>query len=76
MALENYGYHDDAMRIAKKYVSLVEDIFESTGNLWEKYNVLEGSINVTNEYDMPPMMGWSAGVYIVLKEFTEKDKGC
>lgn len=76
IALENYGYHDDALRIAKKYVSLAENIFESTGNLWEKYNVLEGSINVTNEYDMPPMMGWSAGVYIVLKEFTEKDKGC
>lgn len=39
-------------------------VFEKTGCLWEKYNVVEGSINVTNEYEMPAMMGWSAGVYL------------
>ena len=34
-ALENYGFHKDARRLAKKYVSLVDRIFAETGNLWE-----------------------------------------
>lgn len=62
--LRNYGYIEDAKRLAKKYVALVDSVFEKTGCLWEKYNVVEGSINVTNEYEMPAMMGWSAGVYL------------
>lgn len=62
--LLNYGYTEDAKRLAEKYVRLVDRVFEKTGNLWEKYNVVEGSINVTNEYEMPAMMGWSAGVYL------------
>ncbi len=57
------GYTDDAKRLAHKFMSVVEKVFAETDNLWEKYNVVEGSINVTNEYDMPPMMGWTAGVY-------------
>lgn len=69
--LLNYGYIDDALRIAKKYTALVEKVFDETGNLWEKYNVIDGSINVNNEYEMPPMMGWSAGVYIACKKITE-----
>lgn len=66
--LLNYGFEEDAKRLAKKYVSLVDHVFEQTGNLWEKYNVVEGSINVTNEYEMPAMLGWSAGVYLYCKE--------
>lgn len=71
-SLNQYGYMDAAKRIANKYCSLVERVFEKTGNLWEKYNVVEGNINVTNEYDMPAMMGWTAGVYLYLKNFLEK----
>lgn len=62
--LEKYGYKNDALRIADKYVRLVDKVFEETGNIWEKYNVVDGNINVSNEYAMPPMMGWSAGVYL------------
>ena len=61
-ALDNYGYCDDATRIAKKYVDTTERIFEKTNNLWEKYNVVEGNINVASEYGTPPMLGWSAGI--------------
>ncbi len=67
--LARYGLCDDAKRIARKYVSLVEDVFEQTGNLWEKYNVVKGNIDVANEYDMPSMMGWTAGVYLVAKKY-------
>lgn len=64
--LDRYGYKVEARRIAEKYTSLVDKIFESTGNLWEKYNVAEGSLNVNHESKkkMPAMMGWSAGVYL------------
>ncbi len=71
--LEKYGKTDEAKRIAKKYTDLVESVFSKTGKLWEKYNVVEGNIQVVNEYDMPPMMGWTAGVYLDAKCFLETD---
>ena len=66
-ALEARGRFDDARRIAKKYVSLVEKCFDATGHLWEKYNVRDGSSNAVGEYGTPTMIGWSAGVYLSLK---------
>ena len=61
-ALDNYGYTEDAVRIATKYVHSIEKIFEETGTLWEKYNVTEGSLNVTDEYKMPEMLGWTYSI--------------
>ena len=66
--LEKYGFDADACRIAQKYIDLVDKIFDETGNLWEKYNVTDGSIDVVDEYKMPTMMGWSAGVYLAASE--------
>ncbi len=71
MGLDRYGYQKEAKRIAEKYVKLVEKVFLETGNLWEKYNVVEGNINVVNEYELPPMMGWSAGVYLSASRYLE-----
>ena len=64
-ALDRYGYTADAKRIAGKYLALVDRVFAATGKLWEKYNVLDGSNEVEDEAQggMPPMMGWTAGVY-------------
>lgn len=67
-ALQKYGFDADACRIAQKYIDLVDKIFDETGNLWEKYNVTDGSIDVVDEYKMPTMMGWSAGVYLAASE--------
>ena len=72
VGLDNYGYKEEAKRIAKKYISLVEKVFDETGNLWEKYNVVKGNIEVNNEYKMPAMMGWTAGVYLSLSEYIRK----
>lgn len=63
-SLLDYGYEEDAKRIARKFVNTVERCFAQTGHLWEKYNMLDGSVNVQNEYDMPPMLGWTFGVYV------------
>ncbi len=73
MGLDKYGYKEEAKRIAEKYLKLVEKVFSATGNLWEKYNVVEGNINVTNEYGLPPMMGWSAGVYLAASKYIENN---
>lgn len=66
--LRKYGFNEDAFRIANKYVNIVERNFELTNNLWEKYNVIEGNVNSVNEYKMPPMIGWTAGVYLCCKK--------
>ncbi len=42
--LLNYGYFEDALRIAKKYVNIIEKIYNETGYLWEKYNVVTGTL--------------------------------
>jgi alpha,alpha-trehalase len=66
-ALDQYAYKEDAKRIRSKYVNLVEDVFNSTGTLWEKYNAVEGNINVAEEYKTPPMIGWNAGIYAYMR---------
>ena len=69
---DKYGYTDIAKRIAQKYVTLADKVFEKTGNLWEKYNVIDGNLDVSNEYGLPPMMGWSAGVYLASEEYLKQ----
>ncbi len=73
--LHKYGYKKEAKRIAQKYVRLVDKTFDETGNLWEKYNVADGSLDVSSEYETPPMMGWSAGVYLAADNYLKSMKG-
>lgn len=63
VALKNYGFTEESRSVAERYTALVEKVFAETGSLWEKYNVIEGNVNVVNEYGLPEMMGWTAGVY-------------
>lgn len=72
MALDRCGFRDDARRIAGKYVRTVVSNFEKTGDLWEKYNVVTGGLDVADEYKMPPMIGWTAGVFVFAAEYLEK----
>lgn len=69
--LLRYGYKEDARRIAEKFTALVEACYEATGHLWEKYNVVDGSVNVRDEYEMPTMLGWTFGVYAWFKKMLE-----
>lgn len=71
--LLNYGYKDDALRIAKKYVDIIEKIYNETGYLWEKYNVVTGTIAESESHRAYEMMGWSAGIYLYCLELL-KDK--
>lgn len=67
--LDNYGYKQDAKRIAKKYVNTVVQNFKKTNNLWEKYNVKEGDLSVSSEYEMPPFIGWTAGIFVYASNY-------
>lgn len=72
MGLKRVGLLADAERIAKKYIATVDTCFEQTGSLWEKYDAKKGIVSVTNEYETPEMMGWTAGVYRFLEEEIKK----
>ena len=67
--LDRYGYINDAVRVAQKYVSTAENLYKKTGHLWEKYNVVTGSETIEAEYGSKEMMGWTAGVYMFLKNY-------
>ncbi len=68
-ALVNVGMTEKAAEIASSYRTMVDECLEKTGHLWEKYNAIDGTPAVNNEYDTPPMMGWTAGLYIYSKNF-------
>jgi alpha,alpha-trehalase len=58
--LDAYGYHNDAERIAAHYLKLMIDQCDLTGKYWEKYNVVEGSVNLPRERTaVVPMHGWT-----------------
>ncbi len=66
-ALEAYGYNEEANRLASKYVGLQLDVYRETGKLWEKYNVVEGSVNLPRErYPVVPLHGWSSASVVYL----------
>ncbi len=64
-ALSLYGFKEQARRIAEKYIDTASRCFEISGELWEKYNVVSGAIDVKDEYKMPALMGWSAAAFVV-----------
>ncbi|MEP0772336.1 alpha,alpha-trehalase [Trichocoleus sp. ST-U1] len=69
--LHRYGYHQDADRLAKKFISLLVQEFERYGTLVEKYDVCNCSANVSHEilfgYSSNEIgFGWTNGVFLEL----------
>ena len=71
-SLLRYGFDKEARQIAEKYLKVVEINFEKYGQLWEKYNGIDGEISKTKEYATPPMMGWSAATYLYCDKLIRK----
>ena len=65
--LQNCGLKEDANRIAENFVGLIENVFQKTRKVLEKYNIFDGTANAIGEYGTPEMLGWTAGVYLALK---------
>lgn len=66
------GERQAAVRLMKKYCRTVEQVFCETGKLWEKYDVVRCGVGESVEYATPPMMGWTAGVYLHFKSQLNK----
>ena len=62
-ALSRSGFTSAAQRISEKFLLLMLDEHERTGQLWEKYNVVDGSLTIPRERsDSVPFHGWTASV--------------
>lgn len=69
MAAYRLGAADIGKRLTKKYIEATRKLFLETGNLWEKYDGMTGKLTASNEYETPPMLGWTAGVYLALSDY-------
>lgn len=65
--LDLYGYHDDARRIATRFLAALVDQYRRTGKLWEKYNVVDGGIELPNSrYGNSPLVSWTSAAAVIL----------
>lgn len=65
--LENYGHQNLAMEIAKRWVGLNIKVFQKTGKLMEKYNVMDTHLEAGGgEYPSQDGFGWTNGVLLKL----------
>lgn len=62
--LLNYGYNEEAVRIAKKYLDLNKKLFKETGKFWEKFNVVKGEVAYSERYATQPGFGWTNAVFV------------
>jgi alpha,alpha-trehalase len=63
--LDRYGYHDDARRLRRKWCDVCATLFERTGALWEKYNVVDPeSEGEAGLYGHVSGFGWTNGVFV------------
>ena len=73
-AFDRNGFTEAARRLAQKYVDLVTANFEKTGELWEKYNVADGTVDIRGAHPMPAMMGWTAGVFVCAADYLSRSR--
>jgi len=64
--LMNYGFVDDATRIAKKFLDLNKKVFKKTGKLWEKYDVVKCDIGKSERYHTQAGFGWTNAIIVRL----------
>ncbi|HEY8400375.1 MAG TPA: alpha,alpha-trehalase TreF [Cytophagaceae bacterium] len=63
--LLNYGYSSLAQKAMQRWVILNKKVFEATGKMMEKYNVVDISVKAGGgEYPLQDGFGWTNGVYL------------
>jgi alpha,alpha-trehalase len=75
--LDAYGYSDSATRIAARFLKLVMQHYQETGTLWEKYNVVDGSLALPNSrYGNAPMpTSWTTAAAVLFGRRLFDDPG-
>ena len=71
--LEHYNYFDLANTIQERWINLNKKVFDRTGKMMEKYNVVNDSLHAGGgEYPTVDGFGWTNGVAIALLKKTNK----
>jgi alpha,alpha-trehalase len=68
--LLNYGFREDAERIAEKWLNMNKKLFLKTGKFWEKHDVTKGKVgsHSMERYVTQSGFGWTNAVFIRLIE--------
>lgn len=65
--LKNYGQHELAEDIASRWLLTNRRVFQETGKIMEKYNVMNPAVKAGGgEYPTQDGFGWTNGVYLYL----------
>lgn len=64
--LLNYGFKEDAERLAKKWLDMNKKVYEKTGTFWEKYNVVTVDKGKYGRYPTQKGFGWTNAIFIKL----------
>jgi alpha,alpha-trehalase len=68
-----YGYKSFANEVMKRWCHLNERVYEKTGKMMEKYNVVDLSLEAGGgEYPVQDGFGWTNGVYLSFKDMLKK----
>ena len=74
MGLEKYGHKKLAKDVANCWMKLNERVYENTGKMMEKYNVVNTGLTAGGgEYPAQDGFGWTNGVYLDLEKWLEGD---
>jgi alpha,alpha-trehalase len=72
-ALDNYGFRDEARRVRRKWLNNCLYVFERTGAMWEKYNVVSPKVVPEGGlYGSLQGFGWSNSVFV---DFARREIG-
>ncbi|MFW6450287.1 MAG: trehalase family glycosidase [Nanoarchaeota archaeon] len=64
--LLNYGFREDAKRLAYKWLELNRKVYEKTGEFWEKYDVVNLTKGRDGRYPTQKGFGWTDSVFYKL----------
>ena len=71
----NYGHDNLARKIAERWMKLNERVFKRTGQMMEKYNVVNMDLEAGGgEYKGQEGFGWTNGVYLKLHHLFRNEK--
>ncbi|MEO8720498.1 MAG: alpha,alpha-trehalase TreA [Ginsengibacter sp.] len=74
-SLANYEFLDLAAEIASRWMELNKKVYESTGKMMEKYNVVDANLIAGGgEYPAQDGFGWTNGVYLALSKWMSQNK--
>lgn len=75
--LDRYGFHQEATRIRAKWLGNCLSVFNITGVMWEKYNVVTpGVVPEHGLYGSIPGFGWTNAIFVdFLKKFESSASG-